>query len=70
MTWYLWIKALHIIGVVCWFAGLFYLPRLFVYHDPTRIFRERRLGELTLRDKGQARHIAVHDGRDAGALQV
>lgn len=29
---YLWIKALHIIAMVCWFAGLFYLPRLFVYH--------------------------------------
>lgn len=29
---YLWIKALHIISIVCWFAGLFYLPRLFVYH--------------------------------------
>lgn len=29
---YLWLKALHIIAVVCWFAGLFYLPRLFVYH--------------------------------------
>ncbi len=29
---YLWIKALHIISLVCWFAGLFYLPRLFVYH--------------------------------------
>lgn len=29
---YLWIKALHIISMVCWFAGLFYLPRLFVYH--------------------------------------
>jgi putative membrane protein len=28
----LWIKACHIIAVVCWFAGLFYLPRLFVYH--------------------------------------
>ena len=27
---YLWIKALHIVSVVCWFAGLFYLPRLFV----------------------------------------
>ena len=35
MTWYLWIKALHIIGMVCWFAGLFYLPRLFVYHTTT-----------------------------------
>ena len=29
---YLWLKAFHIIAVVCWFAGLFYLPRLFVYH--------------------------------------
>jgi putative membrane protein len=27
-----WIKALHIIFMVTWFAGLFYLPRLFVYH--------------------------------------
>jgi putative membrane protein len=27
-----WIKALHIVFVVSWFAGLFYLPRLFVYH--------------------------------------
>jgi len=31
----LWVKALHIIFVVCWFAGLFYLPRLFVYHAMT-----------------------------------
>jgi len=29
---YLWFKALHIIGVVVWFAGLFYLVRLFIYH--------------------------------------
>ena len=28
----LWIKAFHIIFVVCWFAGLFYLPRIFVYY--------------------------------------
>ncbi len=27
-----WLKAFHIIAVVCWFAGIFYLPRLFVYH--------------------------------------
>lgn len=31
----LWLKALHVIAVVCWFAGLFYLPRLFVYHAQT-----------------------------------
>ncbi len=28
----LWIKAFHIVFVITWFAGLFYLPRLFVYH--------------------------------------
>ncbi len=28
----LWIKAFHIISVITWFAALFYLPRLFVYH--------------------------------------
>lgn len=32
----LWIKAFHIISVVAWFAGLFYLPRLFVYHSETK----------------------------------
>jgi len=35
----LWFKAFHVICMVCWFAGLFYLPRLYVYHaatnDPT-----------------------------------
>jgi putative membrane protein len=34
-TGYLWLKAFHIIGVVCWFAAMFYLPRLFVYHSGT-----------------------------------
>lgn len=29
---YLWLKALHIISIICWMAGLLYLPRLFVYH--------------------------------------
>lgn len=33
---YLWFKAFHIIGVVVWFAGLFYLVRLFVYHVEAR----------------------------------
>jgi putative membrane protein len=47
----LWIKAFHVVFVVTWFAGLFYLPRLFVYHasatDPISLERfiimERRL---------------------------
>ena len=29
---YLWIKALHVIALIAWMAGLFYLPRLFIYH--------------------------------------
>ena len=29
---YLWIKALHVIAVIAWMAGMLYLPRLFVYH--------------------------------------
>ena len=29
---YLWIKALHVISLIAWMAGLFYLPRLYVYH--------------------------------------
>src|SRR4249919_1581004 len=31
-TLYLWLKALHIIAVIAWMAGMLYLPRLFVYH--------------------------------------
>lgn len=31
----LWLKALHVVAMVTWFAGLFYLPRLFVYHADT-----------------------------------
>lgn len=39
----LWIKAFHLIFMVTWFAGLFYLPRLFVYHamSDDRASRER-----------------------------
>lgn len=32
MNLYLWIKALHVMAIIAWMAGLFYLPRLFVYH--------------------------------------
>ena len=31
-AYYLWIKAIHVIAVISWMAGLLYLPRLFVYH--------------------------------------
>lgn len=42
-TTYHWIMALHIIAVVSWFAGLFYLPRLFVYHAMTHDQATRQL---------------------------
>jgi putative membrane protein len=32
---YSWIKALHVIAVIAWMSGMFYLPRLFVYHTET-----------------------------------
>ena len=32
MSWLLWLKALHVIAVISWMAGLLYLPRLMVYH--------------------------------------
>jgi protoporphyrinogen IX oxidase len=41
----LWLKAFHVVFVVTWFAGLFYLPRLFVYHAVT----EDALGVARLR---------------------
>jgi protoporphyrinogen IX oxidase len=47
----LWLKAFHVIAVITWFAGLFYLPRLFVYHADAKdsvsierfVIMERRL---------------------------
>ena len=53
----LWLKAFHVIFVVTWFAGLFYLPRLFIYHAVTTdapslerfVVMERRLfGIMTI----------------------
>ena len=37
---YEWIKALHVIAVIAWMAGLFYLPRLFIYHWATTVGSE------------------------------
>lgn len=53
----LWLKALHVISMVTWFAGLFYLPRLFVYHADTTdavslerfcVMERRLLGIMTI----------------------
>jgi len=55
---YLWVKVLHIVAVIAWMAGLFYLPRLFVYHtrqavgsDGDTLFKimERRLMTAIMR---------------------
>jgi protoporphyrinogen IX oxidase len=54
---YLWLKALHIIAVIAWMAGMLYLPRLFVYHaaakpgsESSETFKtmERRLLKLII----------------------
>jgi len=37
---YLWFKALHVISVLAWMAGLFYLPRLYVYHTNAEVGSE------------------------------
>ncbi len=42
-NWYDWLKALHVISVIAWMAGMLYLPRLFVYHcasDPGSVQSE------------------------------
>jgi putative membrane protein len=53
----LWLKALHIVFVVVWFAGLFYLPRLFIYHslaieqtmrDSFKVMERRLFGMMTV----------------------
>ena len=58
MTLYLYIKALHIIAVISWMAGMLYLPRLFVYHsnkkntkemNETFILMEKRLFNYIMR---------------------
>ena len=50
----LWLKAIHLIFMVTWFAGLFYLPRLFVYHamsdDQTSIERFKIMERNTSQD--------------------
>ena len=50
---YLWFKTLHIVGVVVWFAGLFYLVRLFIYH------REAEELSAELREPFQAQYALM-----------
>jgi len=39
-NYYLWFKAVHVMAVISWMAGLFYLPRLFVYHADAAVGSE------------------------------
>ena len=64
---YLWLKVIHILAVISWMAGLFYLPRLFVYHtrqvvgsDADALFKlmERRLMKAIMRPAGVVALIA------------
>ena len=57
---YLWFKALHVAFMVTWFAGLFYLPRLFIYH--TDGHRDRRSATTASYAHGAAA-ICDHDDR-------
>lgn len=80
----LWLKAFHIIAVVAWFAGLFYLPRLFVYHADARdavsverfMIMERRLfaimtiGAVAALSLGAAMLVAAPDYLAMGWLRI
>jgi putative membrane protein len=55
MTLYLTLKALHLISMVAWFAGLFYLPRLFVYH----LEHPQAAATLTIMQYKLARYIML-----------
>ncbi len=63
---YLWVKAVHVIAVIAWMAGMFYLPRLFIYHC------EAPKGSAAVRDlQGDGAAAAAHhhepgDGRCLG----
>ena len=45
-NYYLWIKAFHVVFVTCWMAGIFYLPRLFVYHVETNHEETKKTFEI------------------------
>lgn len=80
----LWLKAFHIVFVVTWFAGLFYLPRLFVYHAASsdapsverfkimerRLFTMMTIGALLSLGFGLATLMAVPGFLQAGWMHA
>ena len=55
---YLWFKSLHIVGVVVWFAGLFYLVRLFIYHVEAQDLQEPMRGAFQVQYALMERRLA------------
>ena len=51
IPYYLWIKALHVVSIIAWMAGLFYLPRLFVYHSHPQTTAASQTVFLVMEDK-------------------
>lgn len=60
---YLYVKAVHVIAVVSWFAGLFYLPRLLVYHTEAQVQKGEILEALN-------RHFTVTQRRLFNGIMV
>lgn len=55
--WVLWLKALHVAAMVAWFAGIFYLPRLFVYHAMCEPDDERGMARFHIMERKLLRGI-------------
>jgi putative membrane protein len=51
IDYWFWIKSFHLVSVIAWMAGLFYLPRLFVYHSKTTAGTEMHVTFLQMEDK-------------------
>jgi hypothetical protein len=58
---YLWIKAIHVIAVIAWMAGLLYLPRLFVYHTQVAVGRKRQHHAQAGHDVRDPQELAAQD---------
>ncbi len=55
---YLWIKAVHVVAVISWMAGLLYLPRLFVYHAASPV-ESKRAAMLKIMERRLLRAIML-----------
>ncbi len=67
---YLWLKALHVIAVIAWMAGMLYLPRLFVYHCEAEPGSEQSETFKVMERRLLKRHHQSGDGGDLGARSV